>query len=411
MSAWLEELQQALGRGERDAVGNFWQAVDASGAPLVEMLSGDVEHVLVTFLWRGDSQTQNVLVLGGWHGYHAAGNQLQRLGDTDIWYRSYRVREGTRATYHLLPNDDSTDTGWWLRQRAARLDPRNSRTLTIPADDEDPDDRDVVLSVFALPNAPADAWAREAPRTSACWSTTFRSALLGNRRRITVYTPPDYDAAGVPCGLLVVFDGIFFHRALRTDALLDALIGSGRVPPTVAVFVDHPDPSSRDRELHGSFLFADFLAEELVPWLRERYTIHRTPERTTIAGASHGGLAAAFTALARPDVFGNVVAMSGAFEWHPEGEDEHEWLSRRLASMDRCDLRWWVSVGLRETWLGPEGGPDRVLANRHLRTVLRARGYPVEYREMPTGHDYLFWRDSLAQALETLWCGRRMIGE
>jgi enterochelin esterase family protein len=41
-------------------------------------------------------------------------------------------------------------------------------------------------------------------------------------------------------------------------------------------------------------------------------------------------------------------------------------------------------------------------ASRHLRDVLRAKGYEVHYQEFAGGHDYLSWRGSLAEGLLSL---------
>jgi enterochelin esterase-like enzyme len=40
--------------------------------------------------------------------------------------------------------------------------------------------------------------------------------------------------------------------------------------------------------------------------------------------------------------------------------------------------------------------------NRQLRDVLQLKGYPVTYRELNSGHDYIWWRGSLAEGLISL---------
>lgn len=57
-------------------------------------------------------------------------------------------------------------------------------------------------------------------------------------------------------------------------------------------------------------------------------------------------------------------------------------------------MRFYVEVGLQE-WL-------LLTQSRHLRDVLTARGYDLEYREFNGGHDYACWRGGLADGLAHL---------
>jgi enterochelin esterase family protein len=41
-------------------------------------------------------------------------------------------------------------------------------------------------------------------------------------------------------------------------------------------------------------------------------------------------------------------------------------------------------------------------ANLHLRDVLIAKGYDVSFRTFPGGHDYLWWRETVADGLISL---------
>ncbi|MDQ1507283.1 MAG: hypothetical protein QOD57_5010, partial [Actinomycetota bacterium] len=116
----------------------------------------------------------------------------------------------------------------------------------------------------------------------------------------------------------------------------------------------------------------------------------------------HGGQAAAFAALRRPDIFGNVISQSGSFWWSPEDDHEHEWLTRQYAETDHRPVRFYVEAGLQERSQTPNGGPSILLANRHFRTILQSKAYDLTYTEFNGAHDYACWRGSLANALTTL---------
>ena len=177
---------------------------------------------------------------------------------------------------------------------------------------------------------------------------------------------------------------------------------AGRLPPTVALLLGNPDAPARQRELGCHAPFVEFVAAELVPWVRERYAVTVDPTSTVVGGSSRGALAAAFAGLRRPDLFGNVLCQSGAFWFSPDGDPEPVWLARQVAAMPRQPVRFHLDVGLLEVGVEDDGAPTMRTVSRHMRDVLRAKGYGVHYAEFSGGHDYSCWEVSLPEGLLAL---------
>jgi enterochelin esterase family protein len=240
----------------------------------------------------------------------------------------------------------------------------------------------------------------------------YRPALPGGGRlrNIWVYTPPGYAAHdSTACDLLIVFDGAMYLEDIPLPAVLDSLVAARRVRPTVAVLVDDSTSTARLDDLANHESFVKYVADELVPWVRRNWNVTRDPHRTTLTGSSAGGLASAFIALERPDVFGIVLSQSGAFWRGAEGSNgaPFEWVTTRVAALPRRDVRFYLDVGSTES-RGALGGaaPSILDANRHLRDALRAKGYAVTYTEIPGGvHAAITWGPRLPIGLATLGSG------
>jgi enterochelin esterase-like enzyme len=227
--------------------------------------------------------------------------------------------------------------------------------------------------------------------------------LLNNERDIAVYTPANYQPRNTLYDLLVLFDATTYQTQVPAPVILDNLIAEKKIAPQVAVLINYPRPADRNRELACNQQFAEFLSKELLPWVRERYHVTRDPAQVTVGGLSLGGLAAAYIALHKPEDFGNVLAQSGSFWWAPrrdEGE-EPNWIARQYVESPRLPLRFYLEAGAFENDIFGNGG-QILETSRHLRDVLRAKGYEVHYREFVGGHDYLSWRGTLADGLISL---------
>ncbi|MEJ7653978.1 MAG: alpha/beta hydrolase-fold protein, partial [Chloroflexia bacterium] len=157
----------------------------------------------------------------------------------------------------------------------------------------------------------------------------------------------------------------------------------------------------RDAELTCNPLFTDVLADELLPWAGAHRSITTDPSLTIVAGSSYGGLASAYAAMRRPEVFGAVLSQSGSYWWKPALDDELEQLIREYEKAPRLPVRYYLDVGLLEDH-SVRGGSSPVQSNRRMRVVLHSKGYDVHYAEYSGGHDTVCWQGTLADGLIAL---------
>ena len=226
-------------------------------------------------------------------------------------------------------------------------------------------------------------------------------------RHIWVYTPPGYDAkAPTPYPLLLAFDGREYLDTIPLPLILDTLLAARRAPPMGAVLVDDSSFAVRLGDLANQPRMVSYLAGQLLPWVRSHYHVTRDPHRTIITGSSAGGLASAYAAFARPDLFGNVLSQSGAFWRGAAGSNgaPFEWLAGQLSAAPKKDIVFLLDVGALENHPTLRGsGPNFLDATRRVRDVLRAKGYTTIYAEVPGGvHAPGTWRERLPADITAL---------
>lgn len=409
VSARLSALAARLTAGPTNAraeLDAFWAEMAKRTTPLVEPLADD--RLLVTFLWRETEPLDNVAVVGWVGGFDPSANVMEKVNGSDVWFRSYVARGDLRTTYSFSANDTLeplSPANSQERMAAFQPDPLNPRRFVFRRNPAYPGSVDRIVSVVELPHADSQPWIDEqggVPK-GALEDHDLRSVILDNDRTVTVYTPVGYDSDRTePYPLVVLFDRAAYLRLVPTPTILDNLIAAERIPPLVAVLVGNVD---RSTELACDEPFGRFLADELVPWMRNRYRVTSGSTRTVVAGSSYGGLASSCAALRHPEVFGNVLSQSGSYWWAPDDDDEREWLAREFVTRERTDTRFYLDIGLLESGPTFDGGPSMLVTNRHLRDVLQAKGYRVTYREINSGHDYISWRGTLADGLIALLGG------
>ncbi|MCG8346781.1 MAG: enterochelin esterase [Chloroflexales bacterium] len=408
LSPRISALQRAVEAGDTTALDRFWDNITEAGAPLIEPLPDRTDMALVTILWRADEATTHVVfyseLLRGmwWNQWEDA--LLFHLPQTNLFYRTYRVRTDARFVYWIAPNLPlhhlNAVQDWENYLPHWQLDPLNPRMFV----------QDFNRSYVEMPAAPPQPWfqPRAGVPTGQVKQIPWHSTLLENDRDVWIYTPPGYQTHGDTLPLLLLFDGDIYTSWVPAPTICDNLIAAGHIPPLIMVMLNSPH---REQELYCNDGFVSFLVHELYPWIHQTYRVTDDPRQTIVGGMSAGGLAAAFVGLRRPEIFGNVLSQSGAFGWSREPATApawsyeipppDSWLIEQYATTERLPLRFYLDAGLFEDHRDAAKTPI-LRANRHLHNVLRAKGYWVHYAEHCGGHQYINWRGALPDGLMAL---------
>jgi predicted alpha/beta superfamily hydrolase len=164
------------------------------------------------------------------------------------------------------------------------------------------------------------------------WLHELQSRIFRNTRMLRVWLPPGYSAPENQDRHYPVFylnDGqnlfdpatAYIGVDWQADEAADRLIREGRIPPLVLVGIDNAQkdrpkeylpyrsfnpPIMRPQGKH----YPNFLLNEVMPFLYQRYRIARGPENTGLGGSSLGAIISLYTAMDRPGIFGRLLLES-----------------------------------------------------------------------------------------------------
>lgn len=355
----------------------------------------DPSYSFVTFVWRGSSDTRNVVVISPMALVNFDDAVMERMAETNVWFKTYRMRNDARMSYRFAVNDSlvpfEKEKKFFERMKSWKTDPENPDTFDVG--------QGIMASVLELQGAPNSKWTRDSdPSTKGkITKSDFQSELLHNERPVWIYTPTNYEnRKAYP--LLVIMDGESYTTLVPIPIILDNLIAARAIPPVIAVLIGNGPDDARDREMSCNKAWSKALVGEVLPWLRLQQGLRFQDEKTVIIGDSLTGLAAACAAHDHPDAFPKVISQSGSYFRAPVGE-EPEWLARHMARESTISVQFYLEIGLLETASIPSRDPSMLTANRHLRDVLLAKGNRVHYVEHFSGHEHVSWRATIADAL------------
>jgi S-formylglutathione hydrolase FrmB len=237
---------------------------------------------------------------------------------------------------------------------------------------------------------------------------TLQSEALGKEMKVNVLLPDGYAAAPdrrFPVIYLLHGYGGDYTEWQRVGVVEEAagLLALVVMPEGDKSFYvnHHDDPKGK---------WEDYLTRDVVSFVDRTYRTQARREGRAISGLSMGGYGAMVLGLRHPELFGCAASHSGALgvpaPASPGEIDER--LSRIFGPADSAERKVYdLKTLLREIpkESRPEiyldcGSKDFLLEwNRSLVAELSKLGYGYEYREMPGGHSFDYWKRNVRYSM------------
>jgi enterochelin esterase-like enzyme len=267
---------------------------------------------------------------------------------------------------------------------------------------------------------PWAAWAPTGTGTTA--TATFPAPWVGGSARqvqISIYLPPGYATSTHPDP--VIYEAPFqlgggWTKEVGITSLLDGLIDSGRIPPTIAVFIETVGGPYPDAECANSYDRREwvdrYVVQTIVPYIDRTYRTIPSAEARALLGFSQGGFCAAMLQMQHPDVFASAIAMSGYYQAGLQSGQTVEAgrvfgtsvAYRDANSPDVLAARMGASVA-RTLFVELNANPAEPIYGPQyagFAAALHAAGVPVALFPTPFGHAWSSVRDEVPQLLMTL---------
>jgi len=270
--------------------------------------------------------------------------------------------------------------------------------------------RDVssVFDVFIIGGGRADLYKVSKVPHGTVAKVWYKSPSLGIDRRMTVYTPADYETSGKRYPVFYLLHGMggdenAWSELGRTAQIMDNLIAQGKAEPMIVVMTNGnaaqeatpgesslgflPPSMQLPKTMEGSF---ETHFPEVVKFIDKNYRTKSNKKNRAIAGLSMGGYHSLHISKQYPDMFNYVGLFSAAIFPNknvssPVYEDMEGKLEVQFAKKPAL---YWIAIGKTDFLYK---------ANSDYRKLLDEKGYKYEYFENEDGHIWKNWRIYLTE--------------
>jgi S-formylglutathione hydrolase FrmB len=252
------------------------------------------------------------------------------------------------------------------------------------------------------------------------------SKILGKKVGYSVYLPFDYELSSRSYPVVYLLHGYTDDETAwvqfgEVNVAADKAIAAGEMPAMIIVMPDG-GVSFYINDYQNQVRWEDMFIQEFIPDVEKRYRIRQKREFRGISGLSMGGYGATIMAMKYPDLFIACAPFSSAYWTDDEMvemdnnryESMYGWLyGQNLTGKKRLTDHWYKYSALHLAKTLPidqlksvrwyiDCGDDDFLykGNATMHIILRDRGIPHEYRVRDGGHNWLYWRTGITDALK-----------
>ena len=276
--------------------------------------------------------------------------------------------------------------------------------------------RDVasVTNVFIIGGEGADLYKVNDVPHGTVTRRWYNSPTLKMSRRITIYTPPGYEANTTKYPVLYLLHGAGGDEEAwvslgRATQILDNLIARGKAKPMIVVMpngnvVQKAAPGESERGMYKPSFMGETRMDgefetafpDVIKFVEDNYRTLKTKSGRAIAGLSMGGFHSLHISKEYPNLFDYVGLFSAAIM-------PREGISSKIYDNQDEKLKIQFSKKPKLYWIAIGNADFLYQANKDFRKYLDDNKYPYTYYETGEGHIWKNWRIYLTEFASLLF--------
>jgi enterochelin esterase-like enzyme len=286
---------------------------------------------------------------------------------------------------------------------AKRLSPSNEKKEAPPADESEQSkarrhfQREIVLGPDDKPAFPAAPEGFDKRREGiACGkieTVEYDSKTVGNKRKMLVYTPPDY-STDTKYPVLYLLHGLGgdeteWYKNAAPNVILDNLYTDKKIIPMIVIMPNgRAEPNDRaegnifaPEHVKAFENFENDLLKDVIPFVESNYPVKTERDNRAIAGLSMGGGQSLNFGLGNLDTFSWV----GGFSSAPNTKTPEELVPDPNEAKQKLKLLW-ISCGDKDGLIN---------ISQSVHAYLKEKNVPHIWHVDSGAHDFSVWKNDL----------------